>query len=697
MVLGQNYTLAKIFMDGGVQSLAKFSPAATASAPASKNKKGDAEDDLEAQQRVLMSPIAKALQAKGREPTTLEQYRSRQEYLMKLALQCLEDIDKLLSTQGFEHHPHNRNVVLNVSDTDEVPTYPQLPFLPPLRRNLCQKTESDSRDPPSIYFELLPIRCNYELMLIKLCLDIGDFSQARRLLPHTKEDVNQLDDFEVCRRLLKEAETRTARCLHLMPWLHVQLSLLKLRWRRLDLQIGVASKTIVPPRTNYVIYRDPKTFADGSCPPTTSPIYRTFIQRATATPLTEDTEWVLAGQVDLDGSLERFLQELVVVARVSVLEGGHDYAHLRGLFHEGIEEVVRSCKQRKEDPSFDILYALFACVVGVADSRRGFQFERGEAPPPKVEDAKGKAAPAPVAGVPPPNIDCTLLPQRVAIDVQGHLKRQSNEGALAYSDTAQTDSKKSLQFMIVIKHALALRRQCDLFASIYQNERIICDQLHVALTHASEQHYKKDKVLNDALLQTIEAPVPAPTTGDVLFEWFRADPPLKYPPSDTCINAFVCPLGEDVPTPVMARSPVLQRSEVRDFFSTLRVDLDHCKPAASVTGEFLAQRLRKLARTLRGFVITNIFEAPPKELEAVFETAMMELLMSLQDDSVEPPVVPEGESPPLAIPELLAAAKVQKLLKAIISLLDVNNHAARIIHPELSSFMRVLLAPLKVF
>jgi hypothetical protein len=703
VVLGQDITLAKIYMDGGVQSLTK-APAASATAPASKTKKGNADDDLEAQQRVLMSPIAKALQAKGREPTTLEQYRSRQEYLIKLALQCLEDIDKLLSIQGFELHPHNRNVVLNIGDTDEVPAYPQLPFLPPLRRGHCQKTESDSRDPPSLYFELLPIRCNYELMLIKLCLDIGDFSEARRLLPHTKEDVNQLDDFEVCRRLLKEAETRTARCLHLMPWLHVQLSLLKLRWRRLDLQIGVASKTIVPPRTNYVIYRDPKTFADGSCPPTTSPIYRTFIQRATSTPLTEDTEWVLAGQVDIEGSLERFLQELVVVARVSALEGGHDYAQLRGLFREGIEEVVRSCstpekKKSKEEPPFDILYALFACVVGVADSRRGFQFELGEAPPPKVEDAKGKAAPAPVAGVPPPNIDCTLLPQRVAIDVQAHLKRQSNEGALAYSATAQTDSKKSLQFMIVIKHALALRRQCDLFASIYQSERIICDQLHVALTHASEQHYKKDKVLNDALLQAIEAPVPAPTSGDVLFGWFRADPPLKSPPSDTCILlAFVCPLGEDAATPVMARSPVLQRSEVREFFSTLRCDLDHCKPAASVTGEFLAQRLRKLTRTLRGFVITNIFEAPPKELEAVFETALMELLTSLQDDSVEPPVVPEGgEAPPLAIPELLSAAKVQKLLKAIISLLDVNNHGARVIHPELSSFMRKALAPLKVF
>jgi len=700
VVLGQNFALAKIFMDGGVQAVAKGS-SSSAVAQTSKNKKGDADDDIEAQQRVLMSPIAKALQAKGREPTTLIEYLSRQEYLIKMIAQCLEDLDKLLSIQGFELHPHNRNILSTIGESDAVPEYPQLPFLPPLRRKLCQMTDSDSRDPPSVYFELLPIRCNYELLLIKLCLDIGNFSEARRFLSHTKEDVNALDDYEVCRRLLKEAETRTARCLHLMPWLHVQLSLLKLRWRRLDLRIGVASKAIVPPRTNYVIYRDPKTFASGTCPPTTSPIYRTFIQRAKATPLTDDTEWVLAGQVDAEGSLERFLQELVVVARVSVLEGGHDYAHLRGLFHEGIEEVVRSCKAKGASPLFDILCALFTCVVGVADTRRAFQFELAEAPPAKVEETKGGKPPAAVAAAPPPNIDCGLLPQRVAIDLQAHLKRQSHEGALAYSAAAQTDFKKSLQFAAVIKHGLALRRQCDAFASIYQTDRILCDQLHVAMTHASEQHYKKEKVLSEVLLQAIEAPPPAPTTGDMMIEWVPADPPLDCPPSDACVLiAFICPLGEndESATPILARSPVLQRTSVRETFSTLRNDLDHCKPAATVAGAFLAQRLRKLARTLRGIVIANIFEAPPEELEAEFEAALLQLLLSLQDESVEPPVVPEVESPPpLEIPELLSAAKVQRLLKAITSILDVNNHAARVLYPEFSCFMRKLLAPLKVF
>lgn len=487
-----------------------------------------------------------------------------------------------------------------------------------------------------------------------------------------------------------------------MPWLHVQLSLLKLRWRRLDLQIGVASQTIVPPRTNYVIYRDPKTFVAGNCPPTTSPIYRTFIQRAKATPLTEDTEWVLAGQVDAEGSLDKFLQELVIVARVSALEGGHDYAHLRGLFHEGIEEVVRSCKVKGDTPLFDMLYALFACVISVADSRRAFQFELAEAPPPKVEDTKGgKPPPAAQPPAPPPNIDCTLLPQRVAIDLQAHLKRQSNEGALAYSAAAQTDSKKSLQFMTVVKHSLALRRQCDAFANIYQSDRILCDQLHVALTNASEQHYKKDKVISDALLQAIEAPTPAPTTGDVLIEWVQPDPPLDSPPNDTCVLlAFICPLGDDAATatPMMARSSVLQRSNVRELFSSLRTDLDHFKPASSVTGQFLAQRLRKLARTLRGIVISNIFEAPPEELEEEFEAALLQLLMSLQEDGVEPPVVPEGESPPPpSIPELLSSTKVQKLVKAVISILDVSNHAARVIHPELNCFIRKLLAPITVF
>jgi hypothetical protein len=291
------------------------------------------------------------------------------------------------------------------------------------------------------------------------------------------------------------------------------------------------------------------------------------------------------------------------------------------------------------------------------------------------------------------------LPRQVALDLQAHLKRQANEGALAYSASALTDAQKSIPFNTVLKHSFALRRECDTFASIFSVSRLLSDQLHVAFSQASE-HYKKKKIIDESLLQAVEEPTPLPVTGEVLFQWVPPSPPLECPPDDGCVLvALICPLGEDpaASSPFMARSEVLQKATLRNLFRSFCDDLDHCRPAVSVTGQFLQERLRTLIRSLRRVMVANIMDALP-ELEEEVESALLKLLSSLQDDAAESaPVGEDVEAPPLVLPQLVSATKAQKLLRAIISLLDVGNHAARINHPEFSCFLRKLLAPQSVF
>merc|ERR1719158_1902765 len=106
--------------------------------------------------------------------------------------------------------------------------------------------------------------------------------------------------------------------------------------------------------------------------------------------------------------------------------------------------------------TYDLLYALFACSVAVEDTRKSLQFELTGDPAPAAPDPKGDKAPAAAGGAPAPPIPTASLPLRASLDIQAHLKRQGNEGALAYSADAQTAAKTNLLFSTVIKHSLAL-------------------------------------------------------------------------------------------------------------------------------------------------------------------------------------------------------------------------------------------------
>lgn len=689
-------------------------------------------EQLDAAAKDAISPLAQAYKRSkaGKEmPPSLEDYRARQFSLIDLATQCTEDVDALLKVHGFELHPPDRNHFLNVridgaDDFDTAEGDPasaeasQLPLLPPLARKLREKTESDSREHPNIYMELMPLLCQYELILVRLRLDLGDIE-----VEDPFRVASRVGNLTVVRRILEDTEARMARCVHLLPWLYVQFCMLKLVWRRLDLKVGETSRTAPPPATNHAKFRDPKTFASGICPSTSSPVFRTFLRRARAPPLADESEWDLVGPPGsaVAGAaigLEKFIEELLAVIRVAMHEGGHDYMQLRALLREGIEEVLRVCAGHVQTvgdglSSLDQLYSLFVCLAAVEDTRKALLFELEEAPKAAAVDPKAaKGAAAAAAPAAPGPVDAGALPLRIALDIRQHLKRQAHEGALAYSTTAQEDAKKSILFQTVLKHSAALRRECDTFANTHLADRLLCDQLHMAFSQASEA-YKSKKILSDDLLKAVDTPAATPHTGDVIIHWTQPEPHFGLVPSEFCaLTIFICPYGEDPATskPLVARVEDARRPALRSLLDILGADLDHCRPAVSVSGEYMELRLKMLARELRGAALGAHLEEENHH-DALLDKALIRLLLHLCEDSPDEPASPtaasgaagdgeaspEGEDEMPLRPETVSATKVQQLLKAVLHLLDVPNFTAKVHHEELNCFLRSVLAPFVVF
>merc|ERR1740121_827233 len=103
-------------------------------------------------------------------------------------------------------------------------------------------------------------------------------------------------------------------------------------------QLGLAKESPPPDAPNDALYRDPKAFADGKCPPTDSPLFRTFIRRGRAPSLALGSEWVPPAAREGEDDLNRFLSELLEVLSMAAKEGGHDYAQVFALLREGLEE-----------------------------------------------------------------------------------------------------------------------------------------------------------------------------------------------------------------------------------------------------------------------------------------------------------------------------------------------------------------------
>jgi len=638
---------------------------------------------LDAQGKIIVSPIAQAMQSKGGGKAEAGLWQK----LDEMMTQCLCELDSLLAIRGFELHPHHLNGLFDI-DACSMPlvagegsgggSQDRLGLLPKAWAGFVERPVSDAREPPNIYLELMPLRLHCELRLVRLKLDVGSMQEAEEIL--------------------REAESRLSRCVFLLPWLYVQFCIMKFQWRRLTYQLGFARESPPPDAPNDAIYRDPKAFADGKCPPTDSPLFRTFVQRARAPSLALGSEWVPPAARKGEDDLSRFLQELVEVLGMAAKGGGHDYAQVFALLREGLEEVLRVRGRGHLEPATaDLAHALFSALVATAEARKGLFFETASTAPPAPMDPKAKDPKAAQIGSVPPPIDTTQLPARVALDILNSLKRQGSDKDqdLAYSTTACQEAHKLLPFRAVAKHALSLRHECDVFGSIYHRERLLGDQLHVALMQTSDM-YVKAKILDDAQLGTITSPVETPCSGDILVHWARPDTGSLEPlPSEhLAFFMFVCPMSKDeevqgdAAKPMVARCNDVNLVALRRLVDGLSADLLHCRPAEIVVTTYVQHQLRSFAQVLRGASVDP--ETVVLGGDAALDAALSSLLLVLAPDGGEPPI--EGGEP--AVPAQLESGKVCDLLKVLLQLLGHSDSAAKVSHPHLGGLLRAVLAPL---
>eukprot|EP00927_Polykrikos_kofoidii_P046298 TRINITY_DN40521_c0_g4_i1.p1 TRINITY_DN40521_c0_g4~~TRINITY_DN40521_c0_g4_i1.p1 ORF type:complete len:2318 (+),score=451.91 TRINITY_DN40521_c0_g4_i1:703-6954(+) len=660
---------------------------------------------LEAAGRVVVSPIARELQARpsNKQEESLpvaDKFTTCQQAVIEMVTQSIADLDFLLKLQDFRLHPTDHNALFCFEGSDDAHIASSSHLLPPLVPTFRERPVSDARAQPNVYSELMPLRLHCELVLARLRLEMGELDDA----------------FE----LLQNAETRLTRCVFLLPWLYVEFCVLKLRLRRLTIETGQprVSPSLEAPKHEQ--YRDHLFFRDGICPSTDSPLFRTFIKRAVLPSLTVDSEWYPRPLADGDNGVDEFLKDIFELAQKAVREGGHDYAELFALFREGVEEVLRCpagpskamAIPEGEDSQVVIaklkdsrVHALLSLMVAVVECRKALQFEPAVAPPPE-EPVKGKDTKGAIGPVP---FDAATLPPRVTFDLKHHLARQAWEGALAYSQAAQQDVQKAIPFKTLVRHASALRRECELFGNLYHSERLLADQLHMVMS-ASES-YAKAKVLSEAQLASLQSPPETPTTGDILIAWMQ---PSRHatlvPPKDyVAFVAFICPLppvleGPPAPETLVRRCNTVRKASLRNLQDGLCTDLDHCKPASHVASEYLARRLRAVARVLLGGreelpepedvggvvgIAKDVLEDP------VAEAGLQKLLISFGSETVDGTAAdgddfPEEKKPP----EVITAEPVRGILRALIRVLDGPGQAARIAHPALGLFLRDVLAPL---
>jgi len=600
---------------------------------------------LEAAGSIIISPIAKQLQKKNKDKDKAS-FHEQQKLLADLVAQSLQDVDNLLSIMGLQMAPRNVNSYCDFgedgSGSEAFKPLPDPPLLPKPKASFCKLSHNDSRELPSIYLELMPLRLHCQLELAALRLNLGLIDEA-------------------C-ELLQEAELSMTRCVHLLPWQYVQFCLLKLRWRRLKHGLGLATSAPLD-APNAVLYRDPKTFGSCICPATDSPLYRTFLERAKPPQIAQVSEWVPPYERKPQEALQLYMQEFVALLRLALKEGGNDLPQLLELLDEGLEEVLRTevLLASERPPGYQQIYPFFACFAAVAKCRKALLF---------TDNPKGAAG--------PPAVDAEKLPLRVALGMQRHLQRQAAEGALAYSAAALQTVQKQILFRSMMRQTIALRRECDVFGSLFSEMRLLTDQLHVALSQCCEA-YVKARVLDEALLKTLEAPEEVPSAG-VFVRWAPVDlraqarPPEGPAPCELMsLLIFFCPEGEES-QPLIARS-VARLAAVQTLAEGLAKDLRNCRPAKAVATDYVEQRLREVARVLRPSL------AEDERLEAALQQLLLEL----------------AEAADAERPVLLKSELVQAAVQAMILLLDPHLGAAQVSHKGLARFLRAVFAPSDLF
>jgi len=380
------------------------------------------------------------------------------------------------------------------------------------------------------------------------------------------------------------------------------------------------------------------------------------------------------------------------------------------LFREGLEEVLWIASHGGSQASTNapgLFTPFFECLVGVVEARGALMFESPsavqcgtEAAAPPAKDSKsGKDGKSGTAGG-VQGLDVTLLPQRSVLEIYGNLRCQGREKhGLAYSAAAVQDVQKLIPFTTVLRHALALRRECNTFRSLIHSERLLCDQLHVNLAHASDV-YLNARMVSKGLLQALEVPAETlPITGDIFIHWIPNDSgvstelDLQTLGEQCTFILLACPLPDDSKEKqiLVARGSV-RRHDLRLLWDGLCKDVDHCRPPAqAITVEHVEWRLCCAADILTGKGVA----ADRSHRDPQHHNATQQVLLALEMDTANQ-CTAESSASARAAAGQLDAKKVQGLLTSLAKLLHERSSAARVSHPALCRFLRLLLAPVQL-
>jgi len=330
-------------------------------------------------------------------PSVSQRDSRKQEFLVLLLKECIQDMDTMLAQQGFDvRGPRDRNHLCHFAES-AIKDKEFLALLPNSHASLvCGESGSgawralepgDSRARPNVYPKLFRMRAIALLELAELKLEtvttvsasgptgINCFGSVG-YVPGSKAVSFAAEHTSNCNyRYLLEATSDLQQVENAFPRLAVGLPpryfakfcQLKLRWRRLvclEHRIGRPGFESVDPNLEYAL-------RDGLAPLPLEPIYRTFLKRAREAGLGSASDGLRSLTVpafrwwrdDLAETLGVFLREARSVLRVAAREGGGDRKLLRGLMYECLLELLSSWEGLGRSVAEAVLEVLQRAIV----------------------------------------------------------------------------------------------------------------------------------------------------------------------------------------------------------------------------------------------------------------------------------------------------------------------------------------------
>jgi hypothetical protein len=667
---------------------------------------GEAEDDDDNAHEIALLAPKRPPNGDPKKPyewvrETGAEFRDRKRALAETLDRCIDELEIVAANAGIMDAPSDKNLLLHFH-TDKLD--PEVTLLPPSSgksgegrkdAGVCGVRHlgtSDTRCAPNVYSARRSLLLHFQLLVARLRLSLGELLNAKELL--------------------QSAELRIHQCLHVLPSLHVELCVLKLRWRRLCQIPGHGIEN--PPPV-------PGGECKGISPPTLSFFFRPWTTVMRSPQLTAETNWRVPDADDdtpsseqIIAGLDSFLGEVRDAVAVCVKEGGHDFSQLEALLYEALREALRQYGQVDRDA---ISNATVHGVVGSLFNSLATAAEKQEKL--RLRPTEATTADVPGCGFSDDKLTCPL-PLVVERAVTQGLARQGQHGyGKEYCKYTEAYAGVVTQRTAVL-FLNALRRESAAMYHLNHDDKHTCDLLHVAL-QAGLPSYAAEACLTEESFP----PVPKDFGGlsdqlenQVISYWATAESNETNPfegnfSSSELVHFFVYlgPLTEGVPAqeegaaperdpsvPMVAVLRLIVRSEVRGQYDLFCEDVSNGRPAAVKLVEkgdaespaerrdgfeaaYIRARMQELERCLHCESPDGQGKGKDKGLER-----LMRYLAKVED----------GEN---LVPVVNAALTVE-LLDAISKMLCVRAQpagaASRVTHAALNLYLRQLLRPFEV-